>query len=494
MTRAVVVGGSLAGMCAARVLGDYFDDVVIVERDRYPHGIAERPGTPQGRHVHTLLNRGREEFDRLFPGFTAALLQAGAHEIDLAYDLAFMTHLGEWRARRRTGDRNLFASRSLIEATVRRLFVQRSKVEILDHTAVTGLVVRGSGARRSLAGVCVADRDSGVRTEIAADIVVDASGRRSRAFRWLADVGIDPPEMTVVNPDSAYSTCWFDAPESSSWPSEWWWKCILVQYRPTRDTHQCFLYPIEGNRWIATLAGGGKPYPAGELEGFMDGVRRLPSPIVYEALKLARPVTPVYQFRQMSNFFRRYDRWKEPLGGFISVGDATCALNPAYGQGMSVATISAGVIERCLRRLSPKDAHLSRAIAVEQAKSLGSVWALATCADFRQPQTAGREPVLSKLFRTYYDRMFVPATRSNDVVWRHYVRTYNLTQPISTLYRPSIVGRVLWEAFRRRLGSRAARREVGLWPSPGSGARAVDRDRAHDGEAAGEQLKVGRSA
>ena len=54
---AVVVGGSLAGMLAARVLSDHFDIVTLLERDRFPETPAARKGLPQGRHVHALLER-----------------------------------------------------------------------------------------------------------------------------------------------------------------------------------------------------------------------------------------------------------------------------------------------------------------------------------------------------------------------------------------------------------------------------------------------------
>ncbi|TMA49429.1 MAG: FAD-binding monooxygenase, partial [Deltaproteobacteria bacterium] len=77
-TRAIVVGGSLAGLCAGRVLGRFFDRVTVIDRDSYPAAAADRTGVPQGRHVHALLARGRRELERLFPGFDPAMRQRGA--------------------------------------------------------------------------------------------------------------------------------------------------------------------------------------------------------------------------------------------------------------------------------------------------------------------------------------------------------------------------------------------------------------------------------
>ena len=74
---AVVVGGSLAGMLAARVLSDHFDRVTLLERDRFPETPAARKGLPQGRHAHGLLERGRRALERLLPGLTGELVRTG---------------------------------------------------------------------------------------------------------------------------------------------------------------------------------------------------------------------------------------------------------------------------------------------------------------------------------------------------------------------------------------------------------------------------------
>src|SRR5438093_1518148 len=137
--RAVVIGGSIAGLCAARALADYFDRVTVLDRDTYPAGPAERVGVPQGRHVHALLARGRRELERLFPGFERRMLAAGAHEIDFGRDFATLRGAG-WMAREESGIATLFASRTLLETIVRDLLRAVPRVELLEPAAVTGLV------------------------------------------------------------------------------------------------------------------------------------------------------------------------------------------------------------------------------------------------------------------------------------------------------------------------------------------------------------------
>ncbi|HEY4794738.1 MAG TPA: oxidoreductase, partial [Mycobacterium sp.] len=74
---AVVIGASLAGLCAARVLSDFYDRVTIFERDELPSTPANRTAVPQGRHVHLLMARGAMEFEGLFPGLLDGMVAAG---------------------------------------------------------------------------------------------------------------------------------------------------------------------------------------------------------------------------------------------------------------------------------------------------------------------------------------------------------------------------------------------------------------------------------
>ena len=73
---AIVLGASMGGLVAARVLADHFESVTVVERDLLPHDAAHRRGVPQGRHVHALLGRGCQVLGELFPGFTEELTAA----------------------------------------------------------------------------------------------------------------------------------------------------------------------------------------------------------------------------------------------------------------------------------------------------------------------------------------------------------------------------------------------------------------------------------
>ena len=91
---AIIIGGSLAGLVTARVLSDLYDRVTLIERDPLPAGIEPRRGVPQARHVHVLLVRGQELYERLFPGLRQELVAAGAPLLDAARDLGWFTPAG----------------------------------------------------------------------------------------------------------------------------------------------------------------------------------------------------------------------------------------------------------------------------------------------------------------------------------------------------------------------------------------------------------------
>jgi flavin-dependent dehydrogenase len=85
--QAVVVGAGMAGLPAARALADYFEHVVVLERDTLPLDTSHRAGTPQARHTHGLLGGGQRALSDLFLGFERDLTAAGAVPVNVGLDL-----------------------------------------------------------------------------------------------------------------------------------------------------------------------------------------------------------------------------------------------------------------------------------------------------------------------------------------------------------------------------------------------------------------------
>src|SRR6059036_3356187 len=423
MQRAVVIGGSIAGLCAARVLADYFDRVTVLDRDSYPAGPLDRAGVPQGRHVHALLARGRRDLERLFPGFEQRMLAAGAHEIDFGCDFATLRG-ASWAVREESGIRTLFASRTLLETIVRDLLRALPRVELVERTAVTGLV---------------AERDGRARV---------------RAVR-LAALGLAPPAETLVDSHSGYATRWYRAPEPARWPAQWWWKGIWVDPHEPEHMTAGVLFPVEGGRWIVTIAGIAGHYPPSDEAGFGAALARLRSPIIAHAVELAEPISPVYSNRAMANRFRHYERWTQRLDGFLAVGDSVCAFNPVYGQGMTTAAVAATLLAESLDRVGPTSPALPRAFFRAQARFLGDAWSLATGADFRFPGTTGARPALIGVFNRYLDALFNAA--ADDAALRRLIgEVIHMLRRPTALFAPSVLGRVARATLGRVLQPAAA--------------------------------------
>ncbi|MGE0680519.1 MAG: FAD-dependent oxidoreductase [Candidatus Binatia bacterium] len=447
-THAVVIGGSLAGLSAGRVLSDHFDRVTVIDRDAYPDGALERPGVPQSRHVHALLARGRKELEGLFPGFDQAMRDGGAHELDFGWEFATLRPEG-WSPRAYNDLPLFFASRNLLESVVRRLFRKLRNVTLVERTAVTGLVATRNGHCR-LTGVQLSPLAGGQPSTLEADLVVDASGRASKTPEWLRELGIKPPEETIVDSFSGYSSRWFKAPPPEHLPKDWWWKGIWIDIKAPEHMTAGVLFPVENNRWLVTLGGVARHYPPSDEAEFMATLKTLRSPLLAEAVRLAEPISSVYCNRAMANRFRHYDRWSERLDGFVALGDAACAFNPVYGQGMTTGTVSATILDQCLKQYGPTNLDLSRHFFQEQAKFQATPWMLATGADFRFPETEGERPQSNKLFAAYLDTMF-KAGNDDTIIRRQVGQVLNMLKPPSAFFTPTIIARVSWWALKRKL-------------------------------------------
>jgi 2-polyprenyl-6-methoxyphenol hydroxylase-like FAD-dependent oxidoreductase len=438
-THALVIGGSMAGLCAARVLADAFDRVTIVERDLVPADGSERAGVPQARHVHALLERGRRELDALFPGFDDRLRAAGAHFLDFGLEFAFLRELG-WQPRKPSPYKAWFASRSLIEASARVGLAGSRAVRLVERQSVTGLLADGNGHAR-VRGVRLQARDGGATAEIPADLVVDASGRASHATDWLRTLGLTPPEETVVNSFTGYATRWYRVPPPGRWPRSWWWRGCGVD--PVAPGHMTagMLVPVEGDRWIATIAGISRHYPPVDEAGWLDAVRGLRSPIMAEALALAEPVSPIHANREMENRFRHYERWQERLDGFVALGDAACKFNPVYGQGITSAVVCARLLGEAIAATGPKSPDLPRRFFRRQARFLEEPWSLAVGADFRFEATEGPRPPLAAVTRSYMDALF-SLSFEDDGIRDTLVDVIHMMRPATALFAPALAARV----------------------------------------------------
>src|SRR5262249_12186690 len=174
---------------------------------------------------------------------------------------------------------------------------------------------------------------------LAADLVVVADGRHSRLPEWLAALGYEPPAETVVNSFQGYASRYYRPPTGFA-PA---WKALYIQQGPPGDPRGGLVSPVEGGRWLVSLMGGDGDYPAADEAGFLVFARSLRSPALHEAIAGAEPLTPIAGQRATENGLRHYDRPGCLPDGVVALGDAVCAFNPIYGQGMSATALGAEV-------------------------------------------------------------------------------------------------------------------------------------------------------
>jgi len=438
---AIVIGASMAGLLAGRVLSDHFEQVTIVERDQLSQEVQARKGVPQGRHVHILLSRGASVMRELFPDLFTALMQDGTIPIDTVADFHWY-NFGAWKARFTSGITFYCQSRPFLEGHVRQQLATRDNIRFLDECDVTGLCAN-QGATR-VTGVQVRYREEEQREEmLSADLVVDASGRGSRTPQWLTSLGYNQVEETTIKVDVGYATRIYRQPE----PSRFERKVLGIYSTPPVGKRAGVLAPIEEQRWIVTLMGWVRDYPPDDEAGFLAFARSLPQPDLYEAIKDAEPLAPVAIHKFPANRRRHYERLARFPEGFVALGDAVCSFNPVYGQGMTAAALEAEVLNTLLyqqRKHRPAGdiGGISRRFQKKITKIVNTFWLLAASEDFRHPEAQGKRPAGLSLLNSYSLRI-QKRTSVDPAVTLLFYQVLQALKPPTALFSPRMLAKVL---------------------------------------------------
>jgi 2-polyprenyl-6-methoxyphenol hydroxylase-like FAD-dependent oxidoreductase len=434
---ALVIGASMAGLLVARVLSDHFEQVTILERDKLPDGPEFRNGVPQARHAHALLAQGQEIMQEFFPTLAADLKEIGAPIMRWGTQTATLT-AGGWTKRFDTGIVTNVCTRLSLEWLVRRRLSERTNVRFISQADVQSLLTTPD--RNTVTGVVVESRVDHTTQTLEADFVIDASGRESKALEWLRDLGYGETPEETVNSFLGYATRWYEAPQDLQYD----WQTLLIGTRPDEGQMRGgSIFHVEGDRWAVILVGVNKDYPPTDEDEFVEFARSLASPVLYEAIRYAKPISPVYGYRRTANRWRHYERLSRMPERFLVMGDAFCAFNPVYGQGMTVAAMQARELDRALAERNADLTGFSTPMQKRLAKVVNTPWLMSTGEDLRFPLTEGQRPgAAARFIQKYMDRL-LRVVPHDERVGMAFLQVMNLTRPPTSLFSPAIAFTVL---------------------------------------------------
>ncbi len=439
---AVVLGASMGGLLAARVLADFYETVTVVERDVLADDAVNRRGVPQGRHVHALLGRGSQVLAELFPGFLDDLVAAGVPVLDYTDLSKVFSSIAGHQSARSGAFRDIppafIPSRPLLECLVRRRVRERANITLLEDYDVVDLT--STTARDRVTGARVRSRDGVTERALRADLVADATGRGARTPAFLDALGYGRPSEEQVGVRVVYSSQLLRIP-----PGTLKELVVLVTPVPGRPTGMGFAR-YENDTWMFTIggmAGCEPPCEPAEMLAFVEGLA--PAHVV-AAIGAAEPLTEVCRFHYPESRWRRYDKMRRFPAGLVVVGDAICSFNPIYGQGMTVAALQARVLRQCLQRGAN---GLARRYFCAAAKPIGVAWRFAVGGDLNLPEVEGPRPLSLRLANRYVDRLQT-AAESDLVVAEQFTKVVAFIDPPIRLLQPQMMIRVATANLRRR--------------------------------------------
>ena len=420
----VIIGASLAGLFAAAAAATAGARILIIERDVLPNQPMPRKGVPQGRQPHVLLHRGLLAAEELVPGIRGDLLSHGA----VPFDTGTMAWLGEygWLPTWIPAYQTVSATRPLLEHLLRRRVRDLDSVTIREGVRVTDL-------ERSARHWQVVCEDA---TVVQADLVIDASGRGSRLPHWLGELGIPVTEPLTIDAHLGYACRTYRCIGKP--PID-----IAVVIAATPQTGRGALaIPVEDGQWLVIAAGYGDWRPSRDVAEFDQFLAALPDPAVWDLTKHLEPVSDIAIHRQTGNRRNRYGQSRAWPTGLVAVGDAYCAFNPVYGQGITVAACQAQLIREALKhdhgavdRRPMETRHLQRRIGA----AADLPWSVATTEDLRHPSTAGSQTLLQRLVGLWSAQLARLAAHGDRGAYLAFARVYHLMASAAMLFNPAVI-------------------------------------------------------
>jgi 2-polyprenyl-6-methoxyphenol hydroxylase-like FAD-dependent oxidoreductase len=432
---AIVAGRSMGGLAAAAALSKHFERVLIIDKDPLSSGAEPRPGVGQGHHLHNLLRSGELSIEKLLPGACAELTACGAVSLRAGIDMKISDH-GQWLPQRDLGYDNISASRPLIEHNVLRRLLREPGVDLRPTTSLEDLVFDRAGR------VCgVSARTNGAATEpIEADLVVDCTGRLSKAIEILSARVRPPVPEFKINIGISYTSAIFAASREAAGGK----KAIAILPSPPKKRGG-FVSLIEDGKWLVSLhTRFEKQLPRTQQEMILFA-SEIETPDIADFLRQAKVQTPIRSYRKLDATWRRFDKLASPPDGFLLLGDSLASFNPIFGQGMSTAWLQAVALDKLLS-LRVADSRGLEGLAKDYLASAmqesREAWNGSTLVDWAHPEVTGdKRPGTEQAI--FYLRALRTLLAEDPELHADYIGTGQLTTPGAVLMRPDRMQRVM---------------------------------------------------
>ncbi|WP_010281384.1 FAD-dependent oxidoreductase [Bacillus timonensis] len=432
--KVIIIGGGIAGKLAARVLSNYYKEIMIIEQDSEVSSPAPRKGAPQGNHIHALLHAGEHGLEELFPGITEKFQSTGAVVINSTKDLAWHHH-GVWKLRYDGSYTTTLQTRPHLEWHINQYIIQDKNIIIQYNQSVKKFIYDE-----------VKNRITGIELKngsvIHADLVVDASGASSFSHRWLTEKGIHIP-AEQVKIDLTYVSQIVELPENDDRD----WTIKLLYPNPPHEKMAGSISRVEGNRYLVTFIGYHDSITSKEkITSLVELAKKLSKSDIYHELQNANPVTDISIYRVPHITWRKIDKVKNLPEGLLMIGDTICRIDPFFGQGMSIAVVEALALKGILETQSQE--NIAQKFHQEAAKIIAPIWNMVLTEDFRYPETTGKKPLGLPILQWYAKNVFLLSGK-DEKIYDSFIKVMNLKRPMTILMKPRIVFEVLKCSFKK---------------------------------------------
>jgi 2-polyprenyl-6-methoxyphenol hydroxylase-like FAD-dependent oxidoreductase len=430
---AVVIGGSMAGLVAARVLSNHFKNVTIIEKDKVNDKPETRKGQPQTRHIHLLLVHAMNILTEYFPQLKKELLENGALELDVGNDYNWYSY-GGFKKKGATGIKALTMTRQLLEYHVKKHALDIKNITIQDEAKVIEMKMQDENVKALVV------EKTGERHVINTDFVVDASGRGTSAFRWLKQHGYPTPEESKIKIDIMYVTILFERkkmPEGE--------KTEVISYTPDAPKEKlgAVLMPIEDDRWVLTLIGMRGAVPPQNDDELLKFLKELPISELYDTIATATRLTDFVVYKYPNSVRRHYEKLKKFPGSYLVLGDAVSSFNPMYAQGMASSICQAKILDEVLKS-TPSNEKVFKPYINKVNKVIEDFWTSGAYEDFKYPETEGEKPVGLKTINGYMKALQKAANKDAEL-FKEILEVAGALKSGKELFRPKI----LWKVFKK---------------------------------------------